>query len=297
MHNLLPWYLPRRARIEAVLWATFFTFQATLNALTALMDARRAHAQSEAWEPFVQELSSNFVILALLPLLLAFEHRRPLQFSTLRTSLAWHVPATAVFSLLHVGGMVALRKAVYRAFGYEYVFGPWASQWFYEYLKDVRTYALLLGVVLTYRWVLLRLQGEARLLVAPDTGLPIGSIERPERFLVRKLGAEFLVAAVDIEWLESSENYVNLHVRGNTYPLRSTMAAIEKRLDPTCFVRVHRRFIVNIAFLRKIQPLDSGDARLELHDGTTVPCSRTYRANLRSPGLTSSDVARRATGS
>ena len=73
-----------------------------------------------------------------------------------------------------------------------------------------------------------RLQGEASLLAAPDDDAPpLEPVERPERFLVRKLGREFLVAAADIEWLQASGNYVNLRVRGRDYPLRSTIAAIE----------------------------------------------------------------------
>ena len=44
--------------------------------------------------------------------------------------------------------------------------------------------------------------------------------------LVRKLGKEFLVPVAEIEWLQAQANYVNLHVGGKAYPLRSTMAAV-----------------------------------------------------------------------
>jgi DNA-binding LytR/AlgR family response regulator len=106
-------------------------------------------------------------------------------------------------------------------------------------------------------------------------------VERPERFLVRKLGKEFLVAANDIEWLQASANYVNLHVRGRDYPLRTTMAAIEPRLDPARFVRVHRSYMVNLDCLQEIEPLETGDARLRMRDGQLLPCSRRYRSALR----------------
>ncbi len=133
-----------------------------------------------------------------------------------------------------------------------------------------------------YGFVLLRLRGEASLLCAPDEGAPVEPVERPDRFLVRKLGKEFLIAADDIEWLEAEGNYVNLHVNGRLYPLRSTMTALEPRLDPAHFLRVHRSYIVNLKHLLEIEPLESGDARLKLRDGTVVPCSRRYRAALRS---------------
>jgi DNA-binding LytR/AlgR family response regulator len=130
--------------------------------------------------------------------------------------------------------------------------------------------------------LLLRLQGEARLLDAPDDETPpVEPVERPDRFLVRKLGKEFLVAANDIEFLQASGNYVNLHVRGRDYPLRTTMAALEPRLDPSRFVRVHRSWMVNLDEVAEIDPLDTGDARIRLRDGTQVPCSRKYRAALK----------------
>ncbi|WP_133501000.1 LytTR family DNA-binding domain-containing protein, partial [Cognatilysobacter terrigena] len=92
---------------------------------------------------------------------------------------------------------------------------------------------------------------------------------------------EFLVPAADIEWLQASGNYVNLRVRGRDYPLRSTMAQIEERLDPATFRRVHRSYMVNLDRVERIEPIDSGDARIVMQDGATVPCSRRYRAALR----------------
>ncbi len=247
----------------------------------AWMEMRRGDHDNAGWEPVTWEFSSILVLLALIPALLVFERRFPFSVQTWKRVLPWHVLGMLVFSTLHVLGMVGLRHLVYAAMGATYDFGNWPRQMLYEFLKDWRTYAIFLLVFHFYRLLLLRLQGEARLLAAPDTGAPVEAIERPERFLVRKLGAEFLVPARDIEWLEAAENYVNLHVRGRVYPLRSTMAAIQERLDPQRFVRVHRSYIVNLDHLDQIEPLESGDARLSLKDGSRIPCSRRYRPMLR----------------
>jgi DNA-binding LytR/AlgR family response regulator len=99
--------------------------------------------------------------------------------------------------------------------------------------------------------------------------------------LVRKLNREFLIAAADIEWLQASGNYVNLRVHGHDYPLRSTIGGIEDKLDLTHFVRIQRSYIVNLDQIASIEPLDTGDARVHMKDGAKLPCSRTYRANLR----------------
>ncbi len=279
--RVLTRYLRHRRAWEIAIWVLFVLVTGTANGIVALMDIERRSLSFPAWAPFTWEFSSILVLLALVPVQLAFERRVPFHLNTWRRAILWHLLATIPYSLLHVLGMVGLRHLVYEAYGDHYDFGNWPRELTYEYLKDVRTYAAILVGVYFYRLLLLRLQGEASLLTAPDAGPPVDAVERPERFLVRKVGAEFLVAARDIEWLEAAENYVNLHVRGRVYPLRSTMTAIQERLDPQRFVRVHRSYIVNLDFLVQIEPLDTGDARLLLKDGTHVPCSRRYRQALR----------------
>jgi len=283
--ELLQRYLPWRRLFEVGFWVLSFVSAAAVNSVIVLLDIDRVGLPFAAWEPVLWEWSSNLVLLALVPAVIAFERRVPLQFGLLRRHLPWHVPASMVFSVAHVVAMVAIREAGYAAMGTDYDFGPWPRELFYEYLKDSRAYAGILVTVLLYRLLLLRLQGEARLLDSPDDGPPVEPIERPERFLVRKLGKEFLVAASDIEWLQASANYVNLHVRGRDYPLRTTMSAIEPRLDSARFVRVHRSYMVNLDCISQIEPLESGDARILMRDGNQIPCSRRYRAGLRGPSV------------
>jgi len=278
---LLQRYLPWRRYVEVGYWVLALLLGATVNTAVAWFDVQRAHLDFAPWQPAVWEWSSGLVLLALIPVVLAFDRRFPLEFGSLRRNLPWHVVASLVFSVVHVVLMVALRKAVYAAMDDSYDFGSWPRELFYEYLKDFRTYLGILATVYLYRFLLLRLQGEAKLLDAPDDGPLLEPVERPERFLVRKLGKEFLVAASDIEWLQASANYVNLHVRGRDYPLRTTMAALEPRLDPGRFARVHRSYMVNLDCLQEIEPLESGDARLLMRDGAQLPCSRRYRSALR----------------
>ncbi len=277
-------FLRHRRAWEIGLWVGFLAMQCVFNSIVVIMERERTGGDYARWEPVVWEASSALVVLALLPALLAFDRRYPLGAGHWRRNLPWHLVASVVYSVIHVAVMVALRHGAYALAGHRYDFGDWRTQWVYEYLKDVRTYFLSLAIVYGYRFIVLRLQGEASLLATPDEGPPVEPVERPDRFLVRKLGKEFLVAAVDIEWLEADGNYVNLHVKGRLYPLRSTMTAIEPRLDPTRFLRIHRSYIVNLDHLAEIEPLETGDARLKLKDGATVPCSRRYRSGLRARG-------------
>ena len=278
-----PWrrYLPWQGRIELAFWVVAFTIPAVANTLVALMDAQRDGHVLPAWQPALWEGSSALVSLLLLPALLALCSRFPLHADTWRRRLPAYVLASVAWSMLHVVGMVLLRKAGYALVGEHYAIDDWARRFVYEYLKDGRTFALIVTVDHGYRWFWRRLQGEARLLDPPEDVPAAAPVERPERFLVRKLDREFLVAAAEVEWLRAAGNYVDLHVRGRAYPLRSTMAAIEAQLDPARFARIHRSYMVNLDRIASIEPLDSGDARVHLHDGTVLPCSRSHREALR----------------
>ena len=275
-------YQPYRRRAEIGFWVLVLTVQMLANSVTTWMDLRTAPFA----QPLVWELSSNLTVGLLIPVLIAFERRFPLRWDTLARNLPWHLAGTLMFCAAHVLVMVTLRKAAYALVGASYTTGPWLSVLAYEYLKDMRSYVLILATVLGYRLLLLRLQGEARLLDAPETasGAPLSgaSPARPERFLVRKLRSEFLIAAADIEWLQAQGNYVGIHVNGHDYLLRSTLADFLGQLDPARFVQVHRSYAVNLDRVAEIKPLDSGDARLHMKDGSQVACSRRYREALGS---------------
>ncbi|MGY3265073.1 LytTR family DNA-binding domain-containing protein [Lysobacter sp. HA35] len=280
-------FQPWRPWLEYGFWIGLFVINAVANSITSNLDLHRAHVDVRDWEPVIWELSSNFMILLLVPTIVAFTRWRPMEFANWRRRLGEYFVASLVWSALHVVGMVALRKVAYAALGGHYDFGNWLIESGYEYLKDVRGFATIVLTIEAYRLFLRRLQGEASLLGTPDDATPAETVARPERFLVRKLGKEFLVPAADIEWLQASGNYVNLRVRGRDYPLRSTMAQIEECLDPATFRRVHRSYMVNLDRIERIEPVDSGDARIVMQDGASVPCSRRYRAALRGDGVVS----------
>jgi len=284
---------------EWVFWVLVIGVHALLNTAVARADMREAGLPWGWWEAAVWEGSSHAVLLALIPAVAAWNRRFPLHWDTLARHLPWHLLGSVLFSLAHVAGMVALRHALHAAAGQSYGFGPWWSEWGYEYLKDVRAYAAIVGSLTVYRVLLLRLQGEARVLDAPEpppaAAAPVPAEAapapsparpeppppaRPERFLVRQLRKEFLIAANDIDWVQAQANYVGLRVNGHDYLLRSTLAEFARQLDPARFVQVHRSYLVNLDRIAEIEPLDSGDARLHLRGGGVVPCSRRHRAAL-----------------
>ncbi|GAB2622906.1 LytTR family DNA-binding domain-containing protein [Novilysobacter erysipheiresistens] len=272
-------YLRHRRIFEVGLWVLLAAINCAGNAITVNIDMANSGLDVARWEPWVWECSSGLTWLALIPLLLRFDRRFPLRVGAFRRSVPGHLLFTVPFSLLHVLGMVALRELAYAAMGGNYDFGGWAEAWGYEYLKDVRTYMSFIAVVYLYRFVLRRWQGEAGFISEGREDIPAEPVA--DRFLVKKLGREFLVKVDQIDWIEASGNYVNLHVGDRVYPLRETMAGIAQKLDGQGFARVHRGAIVNLDRVREIEPFDTGDARAHLTGGGTVAVSRRYRQALK----------------
>src|SRR2546426_320261 len=70
---------------------------------------------------------------------------------------------------------------------------------------------------------------------------------------------------------------------GIPHLLRSTLTALEQRLDPERFRRINRSAVVNLDRVRELQPWFHGDAIIILQTGTRVTLSRRYRDNLLAP--------------
>jgi len=100
------------------------------------------------------------------------------------------------------------------------------------------------------------------------------------RFVVRDRDKFVIVAADDIDWIESAANYVELHLGKKIFLVRETMRTIETRLDPNQFVRIHRSTIVNISRIKEITREWTGDFEVMLHDGTKLRMSRSYQNRL-----------------
>jgi two-component system LytT family response regulator len=104
---------------------------------------------------------------------------------------------------------------------------------------------------------------------------------RVDRFVVKSGGRVFFVRNDEIDWIEAAGNYVKLHVGADSHLFRETMNAVEARLDPDLFFRIHRSHIVNIERIRELQPWFNGEYVVFLKNGTRLTLSRGYREKLQ----------------
>jgi two-component system LytT family response regulator len=102
----------------------------------------------------------------------------------------------------------------------------------------------------------------------------------PQRYLqrvaVRSDETTRFVDVAAIDWIEAAENYVELHVGAAHHLVHVALSTLEKSLDPSRFVRVHRRVIVQIDRISALKPATHGEYVITLASGATVRSGRTY---------------------
>jgi two-component system LytT family response regulator len=108
-----------------------------------------------------------------------------------------------------------------------------------------------------------------------------GPSQRLERFVIKSGGRVFFIRADEIDWIEAAGNYVKLHAGADAHLFRETMNAIEARLDPDVFYRIHRSHIINIERVKELQPWFNGEYVVILKNGTRLTLSRGYREKLQ----------------
>lgn len=271
-------YLKRERWYVFAMLFVFLVVETSINATSLWMEAAREGDTTPAWVWFVLEYSSGLAMIALFPMVLWYVNRFPLDWAAFRKNIGWHLLGSLAFTLLHMLFMSVLRKLAFAVVGSTYSFYDFSWQLLYEYRKDAWTYAGFLCVIYVYRFILVRLRGEAQLVPEGENSPPETV---PDRLLVKKLGKEFIVRVDEIEWLESAGNYVNLHVGKRIYPLRSTLSSLVERLESRGFRRTHRSTGVNLECVASITPLESGDAEIVLTTGQKLGLSRRYREAFR----------------
>lgn len=240
-----------------------------VNASSDMLEIRRAGVDVGLWEPIVWEVTSAIVILAVAPLIgRAVRRWTPTRDNLLRPCLI-HLGLTVPFAVAHVAGIYVMRTAIYAAVDAHYGFfdDGFGIVLFYEWRKDVLSYAAIAATYWIFQYIAERRQAAA----------PVPADARIE---LRDGASAVYLAPAEITHVEAAGNYVEFHTEAKTHLVRGTLAAWEGRLTANGFVRVHRSRLVNRARIAALKPTPSGDVEITLSDGKVVAGSRRYRAAL-----------------
>ncbi len=100
------------------------------------------------------------------------------------------------------------------------------------------------------------------------------------RLVVRARDVYVILKAEEIEYLEAAANYVDVHARGKTYLIRSTISGLERKLDRSRFARIHRSTIVNVDRVAEIRSDAHGDYEVRMTSGQVLRMTRGYSGKL-----------------
>jgi two-component system LytT family response regulator len=101
------------------------------------------------------------------------------------------------------------------------------------------------------------------------------------RMAVKADGRVVFLKVAEIDWIEATGNYLNLHVGKESCLLRGRLNELEKKLSTDQFFRIHRSTIINLDRVKEFQPLFKGEGTVVLKDGTRLAASRSCAQKLQ----------------
>jgi DNA-binding LytR/AlgR family response regulator len=94
-------------------------------------------------------------------------------------------------------------------------------------------------------------------------------------------GGTRLLPRSDVLYLEAQGDFVRIVSEdGGRYLLRSSLGDLASRWSAHAFVRVHRRYVVNLRRAVEVRPQLNGTAALVMADGSEVPVARRNLPDL-----------------
>lgn len=107
-----------------------------------------------------------------------------------------------------------------------------------------------------------------------------GGVQYLERIAVETHGQVKPIPVSQIDYISAAGPYAELHVGDRRYVIREAMQALEDRLDPNRFMRVHRSVIVRLDLVEALHRGGGGDYELQMRGGVRLRVSRSRREGL-----------------
>lgn len=101
------------------------------------------------------------------------------------------------------------------------------------------------------------------------------------RLIVKDPGRIRLVAVDDIHYIAGAGNYAEIYLTDGKMVLhRATLTSLEKQLDPSVFIRIHRSTIIRRDSVVELRTNENGDYTVILNSGVNVTMSRRNKSKL-----------------
>lgn len=103
-----------------------------------------------------------------------------------------------------------------------------------------------------------------------------------ERIVVKSGNQIKILPVPKIEFIESWDDYVKLFFEGHFYSKKKTMNHYELLLNEAGFVRIHRKYLVNLLEITSIKNLTPDTFLVYTRNGAELSCSRAGYQKLKS---------------
>lgn len=100
------------------------------------------------------------------------------------------------------------------------------------------------------------------------------------KILVRTSSSVVLVNVDDVTHIEAQSFYARAYTRGSSHLVRRSLGWFEERLDPERFVRIHRKYIVNVDQIAEVKPWSRKAFEVVLSNGDMIRLSPARRGEL-----------------
>ena len=114
----------------------------------------------------------------------------------------------------------------------------------------------------------------------PPAGLEQAESAEPMRISVRDGARTSYVPVDEIEWIEAADYYSVIHTADKRYMLRESLRNLERMLIGKFFARSHRKALVNLKVVRELVSDMSGNYKLTLRSGKSIPLSRQRKESV-----------------
>ncbi|MDN4166863.1 response regulator [Cytophagales bacterium LB-30] len=105
--------------------------------------------------------------------------------------------------------------------------------------------------------------------------------ENKNRIVVKEGSVIKIIALPEVMYFEAYDDYVKIHTSQGFFLKKTTMASLENMLNAQEFVRVHRSYLLNVAYLTRIEPYDKDTQLALLKNGNRLNVSRAGYAKIK----------------
>jgi two-component system LytT family response regulator len=106
------------------------------------------------------------------------------------------------------------------------------------------------------------------------------SMPDQNRLIVKEGGKIHLIPLDSIRYIEAYDYYVKIYTEGSFVLVRMPLKNMEKELPADIFIRIHRSYVLNLFFLKRIEKNVSGEYQIVLSDGNRLKVGNTYKNEL-----------------